>query len=69
MVPLTKLMCDFWQLLVRKMHQTIEKVDEERYDMEAKVAKTNKEVIRPSFQVTIYLRISLEVMLLRLMCL
>ncbi|XP_076127569.1 troponin I, fast skeletal muscle-like [Alosa pseudoharengus] len=32
------------QLLVRKIHQTIEKVDEERYDTEAKVAKTNKEI-------------------------
>ncbi|XP_027028778.1 troponin I, fast skeletal muscle-like [Tachysurus fulvidraco] len=32
------------QDLCRKLHQCIEKVDEERYDMEAKVAKTNKEI-------------------------
>ncbi|XP_062403305.1 troponin I, fast skeletal muscle-like [Sardina pilchardus] len=32
------------QLLVKKMHQTIEKIDEERYDTEAKVTKTDKEI-------------------------
>ncbi|XP_060743538.1 troponin I, fast skeletal muscle-like isoform X1 [Tachysurus vachellii] len=32
------------QDLCRKLHQSIDKVDEERYDMEAKVAKTNKEI-------------------------
>ncbi|XP_030645821.1 troponin I, fast skeletal muscle-like [Chanos chanos] len=32
------------QELCKKLHQTIDKVDEERYDMEAKVAKTNKEI-------------------------
>ncbi|XP_063053403.1 troponin I, fast skeletal muscle-like [Engraulis encrasicolus] len=32
------------QLMCKKYHQSIEKVDEERYDMEAKVTKTNKEI-------------------------
>ncbi|XP_012688133.2 troponin I, fast skeletal muscle-like [Clupea harengus] len=32
------------QILCKKIHQTIDKVDEERYDMEAKVAKTEKEI-------------------------
>ncbi|XP_051546182.1 troponin I, fast skeletal muscle-like [Myxocyprinus asiaticus] len=31
------------QELCKKLHQQIDKIDEERYDMEAKVAKTNKE--------------------------
>lgn len=32
------------QLMCKKIHQTIDKVDEERYDMEAKLAKTDKEI-------------------------
>ncbi|TSK45840.1 Troponin I, fast skeletal muscle [Bagarius yarrelli] len=32
------------QDLCKKLHQNIDKIDEERYDMEAKVAKTNKEI-------------------------
>ncbi|XP_076861749.1 troponin I, fast skeletal muscle-like [Brachyhypopomus gauderio] len=32
------------QELCKKLSQTIDKVDEERYDMEAKVAKTDKEI-------------------------
>ncbi|XP_056595173.1 troponin I, fast skeletal muscle-like isoform X2 [Triplophysa dalaica] len=32
------------QELCKKLHQQIDKVDEERYDMEAKVAKSNKEI-------------------------
>ncbi|KAK3558486.1 hypothetical protein QTP86_018138 [Hemibagrus guttatus] len=32
------------QDLCKKLNQSIEKADEERYDMEAKVAKTNKEI-------------------------
>lgn len=33
-----------FQDLCKKLHQQIDKVDEERYDMEAKVAKADKEV-------------------------
>ncbi|XP_072529735.1 troponin I, fast skeletal muscle-like isoform X2 [Salminus brasiliensis] len=32
------------QEALKKLHQTIDKVDEERYDLEAKVAKANKEI-------------------------
>ncbi|XP_036390796.1 troponin I, fast skeletal muscle-like [Megalops cyprinoides] len=32
------------QDLCKKLHQRIDKVDEERYDMESKVNKTNKEI-------------------------
>ncbi|XP_026870990.1 troponin I, fast skeletal muscle-like [Electrophorus electricus] len=32
------------QELCKKLNQTIDKVDEERYDMETKVAKTDKEI-------------------------
>ncbi|KAL1247776.1 hypothetical protein QQF64_023152 [Cirrhinus molitorella] len=32
------------QELCKKLHQQIDKVDEERYDLEAKVAKANKEI-------------------------
>ncbi|XP_060765951.1 troponin I, fast skeletal muscle-like [Neoarius graeffei] len=32
------------QELCKKLHQNIDQVDEERYDMEAKVTKTNKEI-------------------------
>ncbi|XP_053497889.1 troponin I, fast skeletal muscle-like [Ictalurus furcatus] len=32
------------QDLCKKLHQNIEKVDEERYDLEVKVAKSNKEI-------------------------
>ncbi|XP_058264666.1 troponin I, fast skeletal muscle-like [Hemibagrus wyckioides] len=32
------------QDLCKKLNQSIDKADEERYDMEAKVAKTNKEI-------------------------
>ncbi|XP_028815185.1 troponin I, fast skeletal muscle-like [Denticeps clupeoides] len=32
------------QALCKKLHQTIDTVDEERYDMEAKVAKADKEI-------------------------
>ncbi|XP_055047740.1 troponin I, fast skeletal muscle-like isoform X2 [Misgurnus anguillicaudatus] len=32
------------QELCKKLHHQIDKVDEERYDMEAKVAKANKEI-------------------------
>ncbi|KAJ8417084.1 hypothetical protein AAFF_G00283110 [Aldrovandia affinis] len=32
------------QDLCKKLHQSIDKVDEERYDMESKVSKTNKEI-------------------------
>uniref|UniRef100_A0A8C2GD40 Troponin I, fast skeletal muscle-like n=1 Tax=Cyprinus carpio TaxID=7962 RepID=A0A8C2GD40_CYPCA len=32
------------QELCKKLHQQIDKVDEERYDLEAKVAKSNKEI-------------------------
>ncbi|KAG9334381.1 hypothetical protein JZ751_008130, partial [Albula glossodonta] len=32
------------QELCKKLHQTIDKVDEERYDIESKVTKTDKEI-------------------------
>ncbi|KAL7858351.1 hypothetical protein AOLI_G00184530 [Acnodon oligacanthus] len=32
------------QEFLKKLHQSIDKVDEERYDLEAKVLKTNKEI-------------------------
>lgn len=35
---------DELQVMCKKVHQSIEKIDEERYDMEAKVTKTDKEI-------------------------
>jgi len=32
------------QILCKKIHQTIDSIDEERYDMEAKVTKSDKEI-------------------------
>lgn len=34
--------------LCRKLHQQIDAIDEQRYDMETKVAKSNKEVLNCS---------------------
>ena len=34
----------FLQDICKKLHQALDKIDEERYDAEAKVGKTNKEV-------------------------
>lgn len=39
------------QDLCKKLHQSIDKVDEERYDAESKVTKTNKEVTHFPFYV------------------
>jgi len=33
-----------YQELCKKLHQQIDTIDEERYDLEAKVSKANKEV-------------------------
>ncbi len=40
-----------FQELCKKLHQQIDKVDEERYDLESKVNKSNKEVkiVKPQF--------------------
>jgi len=38
-------MCLCVKELCRKLHQQIDAIDEQRYDMETKVAKSNKEVL------------------------
>ena len=40
-------LCFSLQDLCRKLHSKIESVDEERYDIEVKLQKTNKEVSFP----------------------
>lgn len=42
-----------FQELCRKLHKQIDLVDEERYDMELKVKKSNKEVHQRSFRFTV----------------